>query len=144
MANLVYFIQKWVKSCMETVVSFALMLVVLELFEVMIQRADTLYGIISRLYGWYRKSIFLFFLVHPTFYFILFVAIATDRLNFYIIMIIAMKVFDLFYKLELIKAVFIRQKVPEDLAAMLEWKIPSWFFLTGVMLYPPLLYYALN
>jgi hypothetical protein len=137
------FIQNWVKSCMETVVTLTLMLVVLELFEVMIQRADTLYGIISRLYGWYRKSIFLFFLVHPTFYFILFVTIATDRLNFYMIMILAMKIFDLFYKIELIKTVFIRQKVPADLAAMLEWKIPSWFFLTGVMLYPPLLYLAL-
>jgi hypothetical protein len=82
-------------------------------------------------------------LVHPTFYFILFVTIATDRLNFYMIMILAMKIFDLFYKIELIKTVFIRQKVPADLAAMLEWKIPSWFFLTGVMLYPPLLYLAL-
>ena len=55
-----------------------------------------------------------------------------------------MKIFDLFYKLELIKAIFIRQKVPVDLAAMLEWRIPSWFFLTGVMLYPPLLFFALT
>jgi hypothetical protein len=129
---------------METALSFTLVLVILELFEAMMQRADTLGGVIERLYGWYQKSIFLFFLVHPTFYFILFVVIVTDLLNFYMVMIIAMKVFDLFYKLELIKAIFIKQKVPADLAAMLAWRIPSWFFLTGVMLYPPLLYLALN
>ena len=129
---------------MENALSLTLILVILELFEAMTQRADTLGGVIERLYIWYRKSIFLFFLIHPTFYFILFVVIATDILNFYMVMIIAMKVFDLFYKLELIKAIFIKQKVPADLAAMLQWRIPSWFFLTGVMLYPPLLFLALS
>jgi hypothetical protein len=129
---------------METALSLTLILIILELFEAMLQRADTLGGVIERLYVWYRKSIFLFFLVHPTFYFVLFVAIATDVLDFYMIMIIAMKVFDLFYKIELIKTCFIKQKVPADLAAMLEWKIPSWFFLSGVLLYPPLLYLALS
>ena len=129
---------------METALSLTFILVILELFEAMMQRADTLGGVIERLYGWYQKSIFLFFLVHPTFYFVLFVVIVTDLLNFYMVMIIAMKVFDLFYKIELIKAIFIRQKVSADLAAMLAWRIPSWFFLTGVLLYPPLLYLALN
>ncbi len=129
---------------METALSLTLVLVILELFEAMIQRADTLGGVIERLYGWYRKSIFLFFLVHPTFYFILFVVVLTNVLNFYMVLIIAMKVFDLFYKLELIKALFIKQQVPTELAAMLQWRIPGWFFLTGVMLYPPLLFFALN
>jgi hypothetical protein len=59
------------------------------------------------------------------------------------ILILTFKIFDLFYKIELIKSIFIRQKVPADLSAMLEWKIPSWFFLMGVGLYPPLLFYAL-
>ena len=129
---------------MENALSLTLMLVMLELFEVMIQRADTLYGIVERLYGWYRKSIFLFFLVHPTFYFMLFVAVATDILNFYMIVILAMKIFDLFYKIELIKTVFIKEEVPAELSAMLQWKIPSWFYLMGVMLYPPLLFLALS
>jgi len=128
---------------MENALSFTLLLVILELVEAMIQRAETLYGVIERLYQWYRKSIFLLFLVHPTFYFTLFVAVATDVLNFYMIIIIAMKVFDLFYKIELIRTVFVKQQVPPELSAMLTWRIPSWFFLTGVMLYPPLLYYAL-
>jgi len=134
----------WVKSRMETALTLTLILVVLELFEAAMQRAETLYGVVERLYFWYKKSIFLFFLMHPSFYYMFFVILATDSLNFYTVMIIAMKVFDIFYKLELIKAIFIKQQVPDELAAMLQWRIPGWFFLTGVMLYPPLLYYGLQ
>ena len=119
------------------------LLLFLELFEAFMQRSGTLYGVMKNLYSWYRKSIFLFFLMHPAFYFILFVVIATDTLNIYMIAILTLKIFDLFYKLELIKKIFIKQDVPQDLAAMLEWQIPSWFFLMGVLLYPPLLYYGL-
>ena len=118
-------------------------LLFLELFEAFMQRSGTLYGVMNNLYSWYRKSIFLFFLMHPAFYFILFVVIATDTLNIYMIAILTLKIFDLFYKLELIKKIFIKQDVPQDLAAMLEWQIPSWFFLMGALLYPPLLYYGL-
>ena len=128
---------------METALTFTILLVFLELFEAFIQRADTLYRVVEKLYGWYQKSIFIFFLMHPAFYFILFVVIVTDTINIYMILILSFKIFDLFYKLELIKKIFIKQDVPQDLAAMLEWKIPSWFFLMGVALYPPLLYYGL-
>lgn len=128
---------------MENIFVLVFIMISLELFEAAMQRADTLYGVMEKLYGWYRKSIFFFFLMHPAFYFILFVVIVTDKLNIYMIAILTLKIFDMFYKIELIKAIFIRRKIPDDLAAMLEWKIPSWFFLMGVGLYPPLLFYAL-
>jgi hypothetical protein len=80
--------------------------------------------------------------MHPAFYFTLFVVIATNTLNAYMIAILTFKIFDMFYKIELIKSIFIKRQVPADLAVMLEWKIPSWFFLMGAMLYPPLLFYA--
>jgi len=128
---------------MENVLLLTSILIMLELFEAYMQHAATLYGVIEKLYGWYFKSIFFFFLMHPAFYFILFVVIVTNTLNIYIILLLTLKVFDLFYKLELIKKIFIQQKVSRDLASMLEWKIPSWFFLMGVGLYPPLLFYAL-
>ena len=137
------FIQKWVKSRMENVLLFTTILVMLELFEAYMQRADTLYGVMEKLYVWYSKSIFAFFLIHPAFYFILFVVIVTDILNIYMILLLTLKVFDLFYKIELIKTIFIKQNIPADLSAMLDWKIPPWFFLMGVGLYPPLLFYAL-
>ncbi len=128
---------------MENIFMLVAILVMLELLEAYTQRSDTLYGVTEKLYGWYSKSIFFFFLMHPAFYFTLFVVIITDILNIYMILLLTFKVFDLFYKLELIKKIFIQQNVTQDLAQMLEWKIPSWFFLMGVGLYPPLLFYAL-
>jgi len=128
---------------MENIFILVSIMIILELFEAAMQRAGTLYGVMEKLYAWYRKSIFFFFLLHPAFYFTLFVVIMTDRLNMYMILILTLKIFDMFYKIELIKSIFIKHKVPQDLAVMLEWKIPSWFFLMGVVLYPPLLFYAL-
>ena len=128
---------------MENVFTLVAILVMLELFEAYVQRSDTLYGVMEKLYVWYSKSIFAFFLIHPAFYFTLFVVIVTEVLNIYMILLLTLKVFDLFYKIELIKKIFIQENIPSDLAAMLDWKIPQWFFLMGVGLYPPLLFYAL-
>ena len=129
---------------METALLLTFILLGAELFEAYIQRAPTLLGILERLNGYYQKSIFLFFAVHPGFYFVLFVVIVTDILNLSMIFLVAMKVFDIFYKLELLKKVFKERVVSQELAQMLMWRIPSWYFLLGPMLYPPLLLYALT
>ncbi|MEA1953481.1 MAG: hypothetical protein U9O24_03730 [Campylobacterota bacterium] len=128
---------------MDNILLLIIIIILLELFEAYIQRATTLYGVMEKLYSFYSKSIFLFFLVHPAFYFTLLVIVVTDTLNIYMIALLTFKVFDMFYKLELIKKIFIEQEVSEELVLMLEWKIPPWFFLMGVGLYPPLLFYAL-
>ncbi len=128
---------------MENILTYVSILIVLELFEAYMQKADTLYGVMEKLNVWYQKSIFVFFLMHPAFYFVLFVVLVTDVFNIYMILILTFKIFDMFYKMALIKSIFIKQKVPADLSAMLEWPIPGWFFLFGVGLYPPLLFYAL-
>ncbi len=129
---------------MDNILIFVAILVILELFEAYMQYANTLFGVMERLYVWYKKSIFTFFLMHPSFYFMFFVILFTDTLNIYMIFILAFKIFDLFYKIELIKGIFIKKSISEDIYAMLDWKIPSWFFLMGVGLYPPLLFYALS
>ncbi len=129
---------------MENALTFTLILVVAELFEAYIQRASTLFGVLEKLYIYYQKSIFLFFLVQPGFYFILFIILVTGILNVSMIFLLAIKVFDMFYKIELIKKVFIQREVSVEIAQMLEWKMPSYFFLMGVGMYPPLLFYALT
>lgn len=129
---------------MENVLLLLFMLVTAELFEGYMQRAPTLIGILSNLYHYYRKSIFLFFLVQPGFYTILFIVLITGVLNASMIFLLALKVFDIFYKMELIKKVFIQKEVSSEIGHMLEWKIPSWYMLIGVGMYPLLLFYALN
>ena len=136
---------------MENILLFTLLLVIAELIEAYIQtkgrdtqRAETLFGVLVNLHHYYRKSIFLFFLVQPGFYVLLFIALVTGVLNASMIFLLALKIFDMFYKIELIKKVFIEKQVSAEVGQMLEWKMPSYFFLMGVGMYPPLLFYALN
>ncbi len=129
---------------MENVLLFTLILLLAELFEAYIQRSETLLGVLGKLYAYYKKSIFLFFLIQPGFYFILFIVLLTGVLNVSMIFLLAIKVFDIFYKIELIKKVFIIREVSPEIAQMLEWKIPPLFFLMGAGMYPPLLFYALT
>ena len=119
-------------------------LLVLELFEAAMQYAPTLGGVIERLYGYYRRSVFLFFAVHPAFAFVLFVIVKTGVLNWPMLFIVSFKIFDIFYKLEIIKARYIRGNVPPELAGMLQWKLPWWLFLVNAALYVPMLYFALS
>jgi hypothetical protein len=129
---------------MENVLLFTLILLLAELFEAVLQRSENLLGVLEKLYTYYRKSIFLFFLIQPGFYVILFVVLYTGILNVSMIFILLIKVFDIFYKIELIKKVFIERQVSLEIAKMLEWKIPPLFLLMGAWMYPPLLYYALS
>ena len=129
---------------MENILTFTLILVVAELFESYIQRASTLFGVLENLYVYYQKSIFLFFLIQPGFYILLFIVLITGVLNVSMIFLLAIKVFDMFYKIELIKKVFIQKEVSSEIVQMLEWEMPSYSFLMGVMTYPPLLFYALT
>lgn len=128
---------------MENLYTLVLLLILAELFEALIQRATTPLGILKNLYRYYEKSIFLFFLMHPSFYLILFIMLLTDILNISMLLLLTLKVFDIFYKLELIKKVFIEGVVSEAIAEILVLKVPSWFFLIGLFTYPPLLYMAL-
>ncbi len=129
---------------MNDIVFYTLLLAAAELFEGHIQRAPTLMEVMRRLYGYYRKSIFLFFLVQPGFYLLLFIVLKTGVFNTTMLFLVALKVFDLFYKIELIRQLFLEKKVDGETAAMLEWRLPPWFFLMGVLLNPPLLYYGLT
>lgn len=129
---------------MDTAHTFTLILIMAELFEAHTQRASTLMGILSNLYHYYRKSIFLFFLVQPGFYTLLFIVLYTGTLNASMVFLLALKVFDMFYKIDLIQQVFIKREVSVEIGQMLEWKIPSWFTYMGLFTYPPLLFFSLS
>jgi len=129
---------------MENALLLTFVLLLAELFEAFMQRSETLFGVLEKLYVYYQKSIFLFFLIQPGFYIILFVVLLTGVLNISMVFLLAIKIFDMFYKIELIKKVFIQGEVSTEIAQMLEWKMPSYFFLMGAGMYPPLLFYALT
>ena len=129
---------------METLWLLIFVLALLELFEAWWQRADTIYGVLENGYYFYRKSIFLFFLMHPTFYYMLIVILSTDTINGWMVSILLLKSIDIFFKLAMIRSVFIQNRVDDTMAAILYEPLSLWIFLTGVSLYPVLLYYALT
>ena len=129
---------------MENALLLTIILLLAELFEAYIQRSETLLGVLEKLYAYYQKSIFLFFLIQPGFYIILFVVLLTGVLNLSMVFLLAIKIFDIFYKIELIRKVFIQEEVSSEIVQMLHWKMPSYFFLVGAAMYPPLLFYALT
>ena len=116
----------------------------LELMESHFQRAGTLGEMIDRLYGYYNKSVFLFFISHPTFYFVLCVALYLNLFNFYIIIILLFKIFDLFFKIEMIKQRYLLNDMDSELDKMLNAKMSPWMGLLGVFTYVPLLFMAIS
>lgn len=129
---------------MENILLLTFMVLMAELFEATMQRSSTLLGVLAKLYLYYHKSVFFFFLIQPSFYVILFVIILTDTLNLTMVLLLALKIFDMFYKIELINQVFVKRQISIQIAEVLARKIPSWFFLIGVGTYPPLVFYALG
>jgi len=128
---------------MDYVLLFVLLSSLFEVVESYLQQASTLRGMIDRLYGYYSSSIFLFFLAHPSFYFILFVALVTDKLNISMLFILSFKIFDIFYKLDLIKRLYKTYDIPFELKQMLDVPLPAMMRYMGVVLYPVMLYMAL-
>lgn len=125
---------------MEILTQFIIIMVALELFEAYLQKAPTLGDVISKLHTYYQKSVFFFFMMHPTFYFVLFVSLYLNVLNFYIIAILLLKVFDMFFKIELIKQRYLTKNMDEEIKMILHFKMAPWMGFLGVLVYVPLLF----
>ncbi len=128
---------------METVIEIIIMMILLEIFELYIQKADTLGEMITNLYYYYNKNIFLFFLIHPTFYYVLGVTFYFDTFNFYSITILVLKAFDLFFKMELIQQRYYEPIMDAELEKMMELKMTFAIKFLALFTYVPLLYLSI-
>jgi len=128
---------------MEILTQLIIIMIVLELMESSLQRAKTLGTMIEKLYVYYNKSIFLFFMIHPTFYFTLFVSLYLNLVNFYIIAILLIKTFDIFFKIELIKQCYFQKDIDKELEGMLSLRMTPLMGFIGVIMYVPLLFMAI-
>jgi len=114
-------------------------MVALEILEANLQKAPTIGLMIDKLCSYHKKSVFLLFIVHPTLYFVLLVSIATQTFNIYIIIILVIKVFDILFKIEIIKQKCIEKKVDIELIPILDMPITTLIHYLGVVMYVPLL-----
>ena len=128
---------------MEIVMQTITMMILLEILEIYIQKADTLKEMIDNLYHYYNKSVFIFFLIHPSFYYVLGVTIYFNSFNFYSITILVLKAFDIFFKIELIKQRYYETVMDIELEKMMELKIPLSMKFLSLISYVPLLYLSI-
>jgi len=125
------------------VIGYILLYVLLELYEVQWQKAETILGMLARMYQYYAKNIFLFFVMHPTFYFGIWFMFYTNY-NPYALMLLTFKVLDIISKIVLIKKVFIDKELSQEYTASLLTPIGPLLPYVGVIIYPLFIYLALD
>ncbi len=113
----------------------------LELYEVQWQKAQTIMGMLARMYQYYHKSIFLFFIMHPTFYFGIWFMFATNY-NPYAVALLGFKSADIVSKIVLIKKVFIDKELSAELTQSLFVPIGPYLPYIGLVIYPFFIYMA--
>jgi len=119
-----------------------IMYIILEVYEVRWQKAQTIMGMLARMYAQYQKSIFLFLIMHPTFYFAIWFVLQTHY-NGYAVALLLFKAADIATKMLLIKKVFLDKDLDEEMQLSLFTPIGDYLPYMGVVLYPFFIYMAL-
>ena len=128
---------------MSFIINVILILVLLEIFEAWWQHSQNMEGVLYNGYKYYKKSIFLFFIVHPAFYFTFFVILYTQILNGWLIAILALKTVDLFFKITLMRGVFEDGDIAPNIRDILKEPLSPIIFLTSLGISPFLMFYGL-
>lgn len=127
----------------DVILNYLLLYILLEFFEVSWQKAPSLMGMLLRMYHYYNKSIWLFLLMHPTFYFAIGFAILSDY-NGYALLLVGIKTIDIVTKISLIEQVFIKKELSAELSMILLAPINGFVPYLGLFLYPILLVLTFN
>ncbi len=114
----------------------------LELFEIRWQKADTMLQMLVRIHERYEKSIFYFLLLHPTYYFAIWLILQT-QLSIPSVILLFLKTVDIATKLVLMQQVFEKKEVSPQLHEMLMTPLEHWMPYIGLAVYPPLVFWAL-
>ncbi|MCW8894996.1 MAG: hypothetical protein OQK48_01715 [Sulfurimonas sp.] len=126
----------------DLVLNYILLFVFLEFYEVTWQKAPSIMGMIIRMHKYYSKSIFLFLVMQPTFYFSIGFFILSNY-NFYAGILLFIKTADVVTKILLIEQVFTKRKLSQDLSLVLLAPMNSFLPYLGLLFYPPLIVLAL-
>lgn len=127
----------------ELILNYILLFLLLELYEVGWQKANSVIGMLARMYQYYKKSIFLFLIMHPTFYFSIGFMVLSD-FNTYAIALFLIKTLDISMKIVLIKQVFIDKEVSHEVSEALLAPLNKWLPYIGIIAYPPFIFFALS
>jgi hypothetical protein len=85
------------------ILSLLLIFIAVELFESNWQKSDSMYGLISNNFSMYKKSIFLYFTLHLSFFYTIFVSVYLINFSFWMSSILVIKFLDISFKLNMMK-----------------------------------------
>jgi len=92
---------------------FFFIFIAIELFETNWQKSDTLYGLINNNFLVYKKNIFVYFVLHLSFFYSLYLALNLNNFGFFMSSIIVLKFLDISFKLLLMKRLSNGQNIEE-------------------------------
>ena len=127
---------------METVVTLMVFYLFFEFFEASWQKAPTLLEMLVRMHRRFHKSIFYFLLLHPTYFFAVWLILQT-QLSLPAVLLLFIKTIDITTKLVLMQQVFEKQEVSMTLHELLTAPLEKWMPYVGLAVYPPLVLWAL-
>ena len=126
---------------MDTIIFLFSLFIVLELFESNWQKSDTLYGLLNKNYLVYKKNMFLYFIMNPTFLFSLYLAITLNNFGFWMSSIIVLKFLDISMRLNIMNKI----DKNEDITTLVPMDIDMNIYLKymNLIIYIPALIFAL-
>ncbi|PLY10545.1 MAG: hypothetical protein C0626_06145 [Arcobacter sp.] len=114
--------------------SLLLLFMAVELFESNWQKHDNLYGLIYNNYQIYIKNIFLYFILHASFFYAIAVAVYLNNFNFWMSSIIVIKFLDMAFKINMMQKLSSGLEIHEVMPINI--KITLFFRYFNVLLYP--------
>lgn len=86
-------------------ISLLLIFIAVEFFESNWQKSDSMYGLIANNYKIYQKNIFLYFTLHLSFFYTIFVSLYLNNFSFWMSSILIIKFLDIAFKLNMMKKI---------------------------------------
>jgi hypothetical protein len=126
----------------DLILNYILIFVFLELYEISWQRAPSIMGMIVRMNKYYSKSILLFLIMQPTFYFAIGFAILCDY-DIFAMIFLFLKTADVATKILLIEQIFTKKSLSHEMSLILLSPIDSFLPYMGLIIYPILIALAI-
>lgn len=121
------------------ILSLLLIFVAIELFESNWQKSDTLYGLLDNNYQIYKKSLLLYFLLNGSFFYSIYLSISLHNTSFLMLSIIAIKFFDMAFKLTLLRRIDMGYNIEEVIPNVIMTPLLRYL---NVVIYPVIFYFA--
>ena len=126
----------------EVIINYILLFIILEIYEISWQKAPSIMGMLIRMHKYYSKSIFLFLIMQPTFYFTIGFAMITNYAPSALVLLF-IKTFDIATKILLLEQVFKKRELTQELSLILLAPINSFLPYIGIIIYPVLIALAI-